>query len=176
MHLAALERAVVFALVYPETATWATPLARGLTRADFTDPLCRVCMSALAAARRREDAIPTERDIVRRYSWCQRATALMPDVEEVETWSSDSADPAHHIPEAIAFRPITKEEFDELPDFLRAETHPGAPICMERSRAVEHVIIRSRPVDHLIIASDYTEKQIRAAFAFMQSHKRTRTK
>lgn len=168
----AIERAAVFALLDPETATWATPLARGLTARAFTDTFCRLCFTAICAAHRREDALPTERDLARRYGWCQLATALIEDAEIVHVWTSETDDPTHHIPPETYKRPITQEEYDAWPEFLRECWKPGDMIEDTRPQTVVERI-KLRPVDELIQTADFTDKQIRDAFGFLQAHRRT---
>lgn len=172
MSPAAIERAAIFALLDPELAAWATTLAAGLRSTDFRDPFCRLCFKAIIMSKRREKTPPTERDILRRYSWCQKNTILQPDVEMVETFSSKDEDPTRHAPADIIERPVTQEELDSLPEFVREGVKPGDPIAETKPSTV-HEVTRLRPVDHLIQTADFTRKAIEEAFDFLQSHKRS---
>ncbi|MGN0851837.1 MAG: hypothetical protein ACI4Q3_00505 [Kiritimatiellia bacterium] len=110
--------------------------------------------------------------MARRYGWSQRATALIEDAELVTVWTSETDNPLHHIPRETYTRPITQEEYDTWPEFLREGTKPGDPTIETRPQTVVERI-KIRPVDELLQNAAYTDKQIRDAFHFLQAHRRT---
>lgn len=156
-----IERAVVFALLFVETALWATSLCAGLRASDFTDPFCRLCFSAIAAAHRLEDhGELSERDLVRRWHYAHKATHLMDDVVtiELETFTEWTT------------RRITAVEVEDCPLFSTNDI--GTPIADKPvTRTVERRVYR-RPVEALIEDSTFTRRQIESAVSFLQAHKR----
>lgn len=156
-----IERAVVFALLFVETALWATSICAGLRASDFSDPFCRLCFSAIAAAHRLEkNGELSERDLVRRWHYAHKATQLMADVVtiEIETFTEWTT------------RPVTAEEVAGCP--LLSAQDIGTPIADKPvTRTVERRITR-RPVEALIEDSTFTRRQIESAVSFLQAHKR----
>lgn len=159
-----IERAIIFALLYIETALWATTLCAGLRSSDFTDSFCRLCFGAIAAAHRFEKPGElSDRDLLRRWRYAMKATVLLPDVVSIEV---------DHVP-TYTTRAITAEDVAGCPLFTRADIGTliaDKPVTrpVERRTSV-------RPVEDLIDNSNFTRRQIESAFAYLQEHKRRTT-